>query len=232
MKIAVISDIHGNIFALEAVLQDIFDIGVDRIFFLGDLTGYYYHPKEVLYRLIEIKATMILGNHEKLLFDCVDGKLDPNILSLKYGSGHRIALEEFSISDINYLRSLPDFFIENLNDLSIGCFHGSPFNPDFYIYPDASFDILQKCDVGLDLVFVGHSHYPFVIEMDYGKLINVGSVGQSRTNGGVASWCFFDSVLQTVELKSTHYDTQNLLKLVQLYDPEIPYLRNVLKRTI
>ena len=72
MKIAILSDIHGNIFALDAVLEKVLQAEVDRIIFLGDFTGYYYHSREVFDRLNELSATMILGNHEHMLFDCAD----------------------------------------------------------------------------------------------------------------------------------------------------------------
>ena len=70
MKIAILSDIHGNIFALDAVLEKVLQAEVDRIIFLGDFTGYYYHSREVFDRLNELSATMILGNHEHIIIIC------------------------------------------------------------------------------------------------------------------------------------------------------------------
>jgi putative phosphoesterase len=230
LKIAVLSDVHGNIFALEAVLKKIEQIGVDRIIFLGDFTGYYYHSRNVFDRLNELDATMILGNHEHMLFDCVDGILDAEILRQKYGSGHKLALKQFTASELNHIRKLPNYHLENINNFSIACFHGSPFDPNFYLYPDASSDILSKCNIGVDFIFVGHSHYPFITKLEYGILVNVGSVGQSRIAGGIASWCLFDANKGTFDLQSTYYDTQHLLGLINHYDPDIDYLSKVLKR--
>ena len=100
MRIAILSDIHGNFFALEAVIKQIHNMQVDRIYFLGDLLGYYYEPKKVYQKLREINAIMILGNHEQMLFDCIDGKINIEHLTSKYGSGHKIALEQLSSSEI------------------------------------------------------------------------------------------------------------------------------------
>jgi len=232
MRLAILSDIHGNIFALDAVLDKIAQARVDRIIFLGDFTGYYYHPKEVFDCLNKMGATMILGNHERMLFDCADGIIDAEVLRQKYGSGHKLALQKFSTSELDQLRNLPEFHLETLNDFSIGYFHGSPFDNDFYLYPDASPSILSKCDVGIDYIFVGHSHYPFITQLDHGILINVGSVGQSRVLGGIASWCLFDVESGELEIQTTHYDTELLLKLVNQYDPDIVYLSKILKRGI
>ncbi len=232
MKIAVLSDVHGNIFALEAVLKKIEQIGVDRIIFLGDFTGYYYHSKDVFDRLNELNATMILGNHEHMLFECVDGILDAEILRQKYGSGHKLALKQFTASELDQVRKLPDSHLETINDFSIGCFHGSPFDPNFYLYPDASKEILSKCDIEIDYIFVGHSHCPFIAKLGHGKLVNVGSVGQSRITGGLASWCLVDLNRGILDLQSTYYDTQSLLRLVDKYDPDIDYLSKILKRGV
>ncbi len=232
MKVAVLSDVHGNIFALEAVLEKIKQIGVDRIIFLGDFTGYYYHSKVVFDRLIELDATMILGNHDHMLFDCADGILDAEVLRQKYGSGHKLALKQFTTSELDHVRKLPDFHLETINDFSIGCFHGSPFDSNFYLYPDASTETLAKCDMGIDFIFVGHSHHPFIAKLGHGKLVNVGSVGQSRITGGMASWCLVDLNRGELDLQSTYYDTQSLLRLVDQYDPDIDYLSKVLKRGV
>ncbi len=232
MKIAILSDIHGNIFALDAVLKKVVQAEVDRIIFLGDFTGYYYHSREVFDRLKELAATMILGNHEHMLFDYADGLLDGKVLRKKYGSGHKLALQQFTTSELNHIRKLPDYHFETINNFSIGCFHGSPFDPNFYLYPDASPDILSKCNIGVDFVFVGHSHYPFMTKLEHGVLVNVGSVGQSRIAGGLASWCLLDAESGAYELQTTYYDTQLLLELINYYDPDIDYLSKVLKRSV
>lgn len=232
MKLAILSDIHGNIFALDAVLKKVSQAKVDRIIFLGDFTGYYYHSKQVFDRLNEVGATMILGNHERLLFDCADGILDAEVLRQKYGSGHKLALKQFTADELDYVRKLPNYHLETINNLSIGFYHGSPFDPNFYLYPNSSKEIFSKCDIGLDFIFVGHSHYPFIAHLDNGTLVNVGSIGQSRIAGGLASWCLLDVDRVELQLQSTNYDTKPLLELVEQYDSDIDYLSKILKRGV
>jgi putative phosphoesterase len=230
MRIAVISDIHGNIFALQAVIKKIKQYRVDRVFVLGDFTGYYYHPKLVYQKLLELNATIILGNHEELLFDCLDGKIKIEQLNIKYGSGHKIAINQFSSSEIEEIRELPNYHFENFSGTSIAFYHGSPFDKNYYLYPDSDRDILAKCVSKVDFTFVGHSHYPFITQLSHGLLINVGSIGQSRKLGGVANWCLLNLANNTIEMQATPYDIKPILELVNEYDPDISYLSVILKR--
>ncbi len=230
MRIAILSDIHGNIFALQAVLKEISKKKVDKFFFLGDLTGYYYHPKDVYNLLLENQAFMILGNHEQILFDCIDGIINPEDIRQRYGSGHRIALEQFSTSEIESLRELTESHTEILNGTKLSFHHGAPFDKNFYLYSDTDKEILTKCDSDALFTFVGHSHYPFVSKLSKTTLVNVGSVGQSRQMGGYASWCLLNLNNNVLEMHSTPYDVTPLLSLVSKYDPEIIYLNNILKR--
>ena len=132
MRIAVLSDIHGNVFALDAVINQIHQKQIDRIFFLGDLLGYYYHPKLIYQKLKDLNATMILGNHEHLFFDCLDGLISTDSLKIRYGSGHKFAKEQFSSVEISELRKLPNQHLETIEGVSIACYHGSPFYKDIY----------------------------------------------------------------------------------------------------
>lgn len=232
MRIAVLSDIHGNVFALDAVINQMQQKQIKRVFFLGDLMGYYYHPKLVYQKLNEIKATLILGNHEQLLFDCLDGLISIDNLRIKYGSGHKMAIGQFSSTEIDELRKLPNFHLETIEDVSIACYHGSPFDKDYYLYPDTAQEVFHKCDTGADFTFVGHSHYPFIVQMPHGLLVNVGSVGQSRKLGGVANWCLLNLNNRVIEMQSTPYNVDPLLDFVNKYDSDIDYLSNILKRGV
>ena len=69
MKIAVLSDIHGNNLALKLVLDEARILGVERLFILGDIVGYYYHPEEVIHLLNDWHKEMIQRNHESMLKD-------------------------------------------------------------------------------------------------------------------------------------------------------------------
>jgi predicted phosphodiesterase len=80
------------------------------------------------------------------------------------------------------------------------------------------------------MVFIGHSHYPFIYKSSNTLLVNIGSVGQLRSKGGDASWGILNTENGTVELKITRYDVRPLLEEVKLIDPDITYLSEILKR--
>jgi len=95
LKIAVLSDIHGNKYALKEVLDDVSHHQIDKVFVLGDCVGYYYYPDEVLEMLSRWDPEMIQGNHEKLLTQLRNKEIDSAALKSKYGSGHEMALENY-----------------------------------------------------------------------------------------------------------------------------------------
>ena len=82
----------------------------------------------------------------------------------------------------------------------------------------------------MDFVLTGHSHYSFIHRNQNSTLINVGSVGQSRNMGGVAYWGVINTKNKCFEQKATPYDFSLLVKEVELIDPKINYLKEILLR--
>jgi putative phosphoesterase len=233
VKVAVISDIHGNHYALDEVLSIAKKKGVSKLLVLGDIVGYYYHPDKVMTLLNDWDYELIKGNHENLLMQLLNKEIEGDVLKKKYGSGHQLALEKLSKDQIQALITAPvqkHIKIEGVNMLMC---HGSSFDPDFYIYPDSEENIFKKCnDPLMDFVLIGHSHYPFIHSNLNSTLINVGSVGQSRILGGVANWALINTDNKCVELMSTSYDVKDLISDVNSIDPDLPYLKNILTRKI
>lgn len=231
MKIAIISDIHGNHYALQKVLDFARKEKVEKLLVLGDVCGYYYHPEKVLSLIDEWDYKFIRGNHERLLFQLVKGEIDGDYVRKRYGSGHRFALEKLSGEQIKKIVEAPDQLLVKFDNTSILMCHGSPLDKDQYLYPDTEIKVLEQCsNEDVDLILVGHSHHPFIFYGKLSTLINVGSVGQSRSIGGVASWLIINTVNKTFEVKSTPYCTDNLVSETALFDPEIQYLRDILRR--
>lgn len=231
MKIAVLSDIHGNQYALKAVMAELDRIGVDSLLVLGDLVGYYYGIEEVLELLISNrKVTFIKGNHDQMLLDILDGVMDPTVIRDKYGSAHDLALRGLGNAEIEFFRNLLDHQMINEDGVSFSLNHGSPFDKDQYLYPDSELTILQKCDQKVDFVLIGHSHHAFVFKNENSLLVNVGSVGQSREHGGVASWCLVDTNTKAIQIKYSPYEIDGLLAEIRANDSEKSYLREVLLR--
>jgi putative phosphoesterase len=231
MKIAVISDIHGNSYALEEVLKVAKKEDVKKLLVLGDIVGYYYHPDRVLDLLNGWDYEIIRGNHEDILKSLVLGQMDPASVVDKYGHAHQHALHKLNTAQIGLLCNLPAQRSLSIGGLSFLMAHGSPWNPDQYIYPDATVEDLERCNSELhDFVLIGHTHYSFVYRNKNSTLINPGSVGQSRQVGGVAFWCMINTKNSTFELRATPYNTAELITDISEYDPELPYLKSILAR--
>ncbi|MBG7612795.1 metallophosphoesterase family protein [Polaribacter sp. BAL334] len=231
MKIAVISDIHGNYDALLAVLKKAKLEEVNHLLILGDIVGYYYHPDKILEELSEWSFDMIKGNHEYILEDLIQNPSISEIIRSKYGSGHQQAIEKLSLNQLEFLKNLPETKSVKFEKTSILMNHGSPWSNNFYIYPDCDKNILEKCDSNKhDFVLIGHSHYQFAIKNNNSILINPGSVGQSRQSGGKAYWCTIDTGNKCFQLLSTAYNVEKLIDEVTEKGNEPNYLSQVLRR--
>ena len=231
MKIAIISDIHGNYDALFSVLEKAKKESVDHLLILGDIVGYYYHPDKILNLLSHWSFDMIKGNHEQILEDLIKNSSLSEPIRLKYGSGHQEAINKLSKKQLNFLFDLPETKAIKINGIKLLMCHGSPWSNDFYIYPDSNNEIISKCDIkAFNFVLIGHSHYSFAIRNENSILINPGSVGQSRQVGGKASWCILNTNNLCFQFFNTDYDTRNLLVDVSEKDPEIKYLSDILRR--
>ena len=231
MKVGIISDIHGNHYALEAVLKAAKKEGIEKLLVLGDIVGYYYHPEMVLNMLSEWDYEIIKGNHEVLLQDLKENKIDAEVLKEKYGRGHEQALKNIDSKTQQWLFSLPEQKSVTIDGVSFQLNHGSPTSIDEYLYPDAPIEKLEKCNsIDHDFVLIGHSHYSFSYSCKHSVLINCGSVGQSRENGGIAYWAIVNTSNKSFQIKTNPYNTSKLLKEVLLFDPKREYLENILKR--
>ncbi len=231
MKIGVISDVHGNHYALEKVLYTAKKEKIEKLLVLGDIVGYYYHPEEVLKQLEDWDYILIKGNHEEILKDLISGKTEKSTILSMYGSGHNMAIENLSKKQIDSLIQSPDKKKLKVNQINILMSHGSPWKSDYYLYPDTPKDVLDKCEIPeTDIVLTGHSHYSFIYKAGQSMLIGVGSVGQNRCTGGFASWAIINTSNGSIQLKSTPYDINPLLKEIKKKDPDMAYLKDILKR--
>ena len=198
---AIISDIHSNLAALQAVLNDIDQRQIKEIFCLGDIVGYGPEPKECLDLIIERKIISIMGNHDHAVF------YEPtnfNTGAERASYWTRQVIE--NDTDRNFRKRCWSFLSRLPARLQVGntlMVHGSPRRPvNEYIFPDDIYTNTTKLLSIFErvpyLCFVGHTHVPGVFledpdfytleEIDYvytlnekeKAIINVGSVGQPR----------------------------------------------------
>lgn len=204
MKMALFSDIHANLPALEAFLEDVEKRNVDSIYCLGDLVGYNIWPNEVVEEIRKRKIPTIAGN-----YDYGIGR-SSNDCGCAYKTEEEKANGAVSISFTNelmkeenrkYLRSLPSHikveFQLNQAKLNLLLVHGSPRRINEYLFEDREekslLRILEKADA--DIMCFGHTHKPYHRILNSGSedqphyrhAINLGSVGKPKdkdTRGG------------------------------------------------
>ncbi len=231
MRIAVLSDIHGNATALETVLGEVASEGIERLFVLGDLVGYYYETLRVLELLAPWKVDFIGGNHELYLGQAIADPARLAAVTRKYGHGLETSIQTLSPQQLTFLTQLPVTKTVNVDGLKIILSHGTPWSVEEYVYPDSPESVFAKfTTLDCDLVFLGHSHHPFQRAVGNIRIVNAGSVGQPRDIGGLASWMILDTKTGLVVNKRTPFTTDGLVAQAKQMDPELSYLHEVLTR--
>lgn len=189
MKIAVISDIHGNMEALEAVLNDIKDIACEKIFMLGDYAMAGPDPKQTVDKISSFQfnnnVSIIQGNTDYMI---------ANYTSEIYNSIKEKApvMAEALRNDVmllnpiqkNFLKSLPIQLQVEIEGVKILLVHGSPRRNNEDIHPDLTIEQVEEMlkDVVADVILCGHTHIPCGYQTSTKKsVVNVGSVGRPFT---------------------------------------------------
>lgn len=185
MRIAIISDLHANATALEAVLQDIEKREVDEILCAGDLVGYGPHPNEVVKRIRTLKIRSVQGNYDDAVANArlACGCDYPNEQSMAVGTASLAwTIEQLDTGNSEFLRRLPPTLRLRAGNLELLLAHGSPRRLNEYLYEDAPEEQLKELfrEAAVDVLIVGHTHQPYHRQINGQHLINAGSVGQPR----------------------------------------------------
>lgn len=216
MRLAILSDIHGNLEALDTVLADVDRRGVDAMACLGDFVGYGAAPNECIERLRPRIEVAVAGNHD--FAAC--GRIRLGYFNPDAAAAARWTTEHLTPEHLDYLRSL-EFSVQWHGHRLV---HSTPIAPEAWEYvfsPGDAHDQMQA--VSEDVCFIGHSHYPGTYEIDGesvrytreeqvagapGKryLVNVPSVGQPRDGDPRAGYLYFDDSIRAFEHVRLEYD--------------------------
>ena len=232
MRIGLLSDIHANAHALKAVLKSAKEKNVEKLLCCGDYVGYYYEPDKVIALLDEWNWVGISGNHETMLLDWLNEK-NRNKIMVKYGSGILIAAKKLTNETAARLYEMPNTNKLEIDNYKILLCHGSPWDRDIYIYPDADKGGVNKMfeyDPDFNVLVYGHTHYPVIWGKNKKKIINPGSVGQPRDRKPGASWALWDTDTNDVTFYREKYDPRPVIEMCREYDPGIKCLADVLVR--
>ncbi len=230
MKLAVISCIHGNYEALNAVLQDIDAHHADQIYCLGDLVGYGPYPNAVVEMIRSLDIPTCQGCWDE---DVVEGLNAcecsyPSLLAEKRGRlAHDWTNRELHPEVRDYLAQLP----MTLRQDTLCFVHGSPNSQHEYLLPNMEgFTALERVlSTGAEVLFCGHTHVPYVRELSgaalavrvavpgaepqeqgftapIARIINAGSVGEPRHGRPNATYVLYDTDTTAVTLREVPYD--------------------------
>lgn len=228
MRYAIISDIHGNLEALLAVLEKIDTLNVDKIVCLGDIVGYNPNPEECVNIVRERKIKCILGNHDSR----VAGLADPRDFNALAEDAVYWTRENLSEHNIQFLKKLPKTILIDNRFLAV---HGWVNDTDRYIFGamDAlrNFNIL-KISEEVNLCFFGHTHvaiayiesrssvklnceHELVIDKEYNYLINPGGLGQPRDRDPRAPFLIYDAKASRVNFLRVEYDVEAVARKIK-----------------
>lgn len=220
-KIAVFSDVHGNLDALKAVEDDARKNGTELFLNAGDLVGYGAFPQEVVDNLNSEYVLNIIGNYDKEVLDW-GGKIPPvtqdeKEISLSY------AVSQLGKSSIQFLESLPKQIRVKIGEKDMLIVHGSPESIDEHIYPDTPDQRLKElCQIANAYVIIsGHSHLPVIKNFESVVFANPGSVGRPGDKDTRASYALISVKPFSIELKRIDYDIMHAVDaLRQRHLPE------------
>jgi diadenosine tetraphosphatase ApaH/serine/threonine PP2A family protein phosphatase len=213
MRVAIISDIHSNLEALQKALEIIDEKKVEEIVCLGDLVGYGANPNECVELTRKRAGCILLGNHDQAVFDLSQTEhFNRHARTAAYWTNQTLTQE-----NLEYLKSLP--FQHVIDDLTF--VHASPRDPEQWEYVFSAHEAKTNFEsFQTRICFVGHTHIPGIFPEDLKTqnsgvtwenryIINVGSVGQPRDGNWKLSFGIFDTSAWKYDLIRSEYDVQS-----------------------
>lgn len=207
MRILLLADIHANWPALNAINEPF-----DQCLVLGDLVDYGLEPGPCLDWVRKNATHIIRGNHDHGVAQQVkvNGRTGFKYLTTVT---RPITQERVSATDRRYLGSLPVSKRLTLDNTRFLLVHATPRDPlDEYALADADFWARRLAEVEANVICVGHTHHPYVLEVGDKLVINPGSVGQPRDGDPRCSYAVIDN--HRVELKRLEYPVEDTVKSV------------------
>jgi predicted phosphodiesterase len=230
-RLAVLSDIHGNLLALEAVLKDLEQLGgADKIWILGDLVAFGPRPVECLDKITALKDTKVIsGNTDRYLVTGQRPHIDPPKDESEWQAIQKMLNER----DANFNWTVSKLSFANYESLAklghnleyeisgygwaVG-YHGAPGNDEGFITPEMpDHDVLdQLLDREGRLAFGGHLHVAMDRTIGRWRVVNVGSVGMPNDHiRATYAMVSFDENMLKIDLRRVDYDVEAVIRDLQ-----------------
>jgi putative phosphoesterase len=220
MRIAVIADIHSNIFSLNEVLLDIDNKNVDLIVCMGDLVGYAPFPNEVIDTIRENKILTIKGNYDEAvgeeLMICGCDYPDPKDAE-NAGISLNWTIDETRDDNKEFLKGLPKEVRMSFEGKSILFVHGSPRKINEYLKENSTEAEEVMADFEADILVCGHTHKPYSKMYGSKMLVNAGSAGKPKTGNPKANYVVIDlkDGDVNVEIHEVEYDFEQTASAIE-----------------
>ncbi len=216
MRIAVLSDIHANVQALEAVMSDVVNQGCEHVFCLGDIALAGPQPKEVVdYVMAQNTWTIIQGNTDKMI-----AQYGPEVIEFLEAQypvmANAIADDVLILDDAHraYLAQLPPILSFDVEGCTVLLTHGSPRANNEDILPGMPLEIVEEIIEGTTekLILCGHTHVPCGYQTNTNQtVVNVGSVGRPMTQEPKACYAIIDFSNGSFEVRHRFVTYDNVL---------------------
>jgi len=201
MRIAILSDIHGNLEALQAIGNS-----WDELWVLGDLVNYGPNPAEVVDFVRANAATVVRGNHDHAIGHGTDPRCSPAFRQMAQ-TMQAYTQSVLSEEQKAYLRQLPAAARKKRDGKRFFLCHATPSDPLFHYGPqEPAFWAREAAAVNTDILLVGHTHLPSILHMSPWQIVNPGSVGQPKHGRCEASYAVWED--GKITLKSQAYDVE------------------------
>jgi putative phosphoesterase len=213
--VAVITDVHGNLRALEAAMARIEELGVERVYCGGDLVGYGPHPNEVCALIEDRGIPTIYGN-----YDYAIGR-DLEDCGCAYPTQHERDLGQRSVDWTlahtgkrakDFMRALPFDLRFAVGEVEVHLVHGSPRKVNEYLFEDKPASLYERLAAAeeSDVLVFGHTHKPWVREYGEVLFVNCGSVGKPKDGDPRAAFALLRPSAPSVEvtIERVAYDAE------------------------
>lgn len=217
-RLGVISDIHGNVPALEAVLADLKDQGLDEILVGGDLVGRGPQGSEVVRRIAKLGWPCVRGNHEDYVLGFRQGRVPEDWLEADEWSASRWMASELGPAEVDYIDALPmEVFSRIVPNLRL--VHGTPRSNTEGIGPWTRDHAIEEHVAGIEERYLvcGHTHRPLLRQSPSGTVINAGSVGLPFNGDTRAQYAIleYDGEELSVEFRPVEYDLEAIFRIYE-----------------
>ena len=225
MRLAVISDIHGNAQALEAVMNDIIEQNCEHIFCLGDLAMAGPQPREIIEYVQQQESwTVVQGNTDRMLANYGDEVVE--FIKAQYPIMANAITSDNELIETphkHYLANLPPQLSLEIEGCSVLLVHGSPRANNEDILPNMPLEMVEEMIEGTteQLILCGHTHIPCGYQTTSGQtVVNVGSVGRPMTSKPRACYAVIDFNNGKFEVlhRFVKYDNQLAAKIMSERD--------------